>query len=571
MLGRRGPDGRDGERLSARRRIWLVYAVVVVAIASSAVISLRPLMSGHSAARRVQTDSLGLERIAKLRTALADFQVFAEPRMAHLAPAAVADLASGALKAQAVPPTSLAVYESLSAAGLTRTARAIAAADTAFSKAFSGLGVLAPGLASTTVSAAIAAERAAYEQMWSVSAAAETQLRDNRDRDLGQGMANLDDGRALVLGIDALATVVGLVAAVVVGQSAQSREREARADARRRSYDTKLQEGLEMARTEDDAYDIVARALPAVVPRLRAEMLVADSSRAHFRQMLVTGAAEADEWSGCGVMSPLDCPATTRGHTLVFADSREVNACPYLRDRPSGDCSAACIVVSVGGKTIGVLHATAPNEEPPTTADVRYLEISARRTSERVGMIRAFEKSEVQAHSDPLTGLWNRRSLENRIRDLAREGTPYALAYGDLDHFKLLNDTHGHEAGDQALRLFSRVLRDAMRPNDVAARYGGEEFVVVLPDCTAAVAEGVLERVRERLALALTSGRVPAFTVSFGLATSSDAGTFDEVVALADRFLLQAKAAGRNRVVLAATPGVETDAGLAEGAISRPT
>ena len=170
-------------------------------------------------------------------------------------------------------------------------------------------------------------------------------------------------------------------------------------------------------------------------------------------------------------------------------------------------------------------------------------------------MLRAFEKSETQARSDPLTGLWNRRSLENQVRDLQREGTPYAVAYGDLDHFKILNDTHGHEAGDQALRLFSRVVRDAIRPNDIAARYGGEEFVVVLPDCNLKTATAVLERVRERLALALTTGRVPSFTVSFGLASSLDADTFDEVVAVADHALLAAKSAGRNRVVVAVEPG----------------
>ena len=122
---------------------------------------------------------------------------------------------------------------------------------------------------------------------------------------------------------------------------------------------------------------------------------------------------------------------------------------------------------------------------------------------------------------------------------------------GDLDHFKTLNDTHGHEAGDQALRLFSRVLRDSIRPNDLAARYGGEEFVVLLPDCNVESATIVLERVRERLALALTAGRVPAFTASFGIASSSDADTFDEVLAVADRALLSAKAAGRNRVIVA--------------------
>ena len=162
-----------------------------------------------------------------------------------------------------------------------------------------------------------------------------------------------------------------------------------------------------------------------------------------------------EERSGCGVVSPLDCPATARGRTLVFPTSRALDACPYLQSRASGDCSAACVPISIAGKTVGVMHATGPDNEPPTEADVRYLEITTRHASERIAMLRAFEKSETQARTDPLTGLWNRRSLENRVRDLQRDGIPYALAYGDLDHFKILNDTHGHEAGDQALRLFS--------------------------------------------------------------------------------------------------------------------
>ncbi len=184
-------------------------------------------------------------------------------------------------------------------------------------------------------------------------------------------------------------------------------------------------------------------------------------------------------------------------------------------------------------------------------SEIRYLEITSRRVSERVAMLRAFEKSETQARSDPLTGLLNRRSLENQVHTLQRDGTPYAIAYGDLDHFKILNDTHGHEAGDQALRLFARVMRDAVRPDDIVSRYGGEEFVIVFPNCVADDAVAILERLRERLALALTAGRVPAFTASFGVTQSNPLNTFDEIVATADNALLAAKAAGRNRVNLA--------------------
>jgi diguanylate cyclase (GGDEF)-like protein len=285
---------------------------------------------------------------------------------------------------------------------------------------------------------------------------------------------------------------------------------------------------------------------------LKTEMLIADSSRAHFQRALTNG----QDFEGCGVVSPLDCPAATVGHALVFPSSGALNACPYLKDRPSGACSAACLPVSIAGRTVGVTHAIGPDGTPPAETDIETLTFTSRRGSERVAMIRAFATSQTQAQTDPLTGLLNRRSLENAVRDLRNEKVPYALAYGDLDHFKVLNDTHGHEAGDQALRLFARVLNDSLRPNDICARYGGEEFVIVLPDCATDVATIVLERVRESLALALSAGRVPPFTVTFGVASSTYAASFDEIVAIADRALLDAKSAGRNRVAIAELPAM---------------
>ena len=125
------------------------------------------------------------------------------------------------------------------------------------------------------------------------------------------------------------------------------------------------------------------------------------------------------------------------------------------------------------------------------------------------------------------------------------------IAFGDLDKFKDLNDAHGHETGDRALRLFARVLRESVRPGDLPARFGGEEFLVVLPETTVEAAVLVVERIRERLALTLTSGTVPSFTASFGIADGGPGIEFDEVVAEADTALYQAKRAGRNRVIVA--------------------
>ena len=134
---------------------------------------------------------------------------------------------------------------------------------------------------------------------------------------------------------------------------------------------------------------------------------------------------------------------------------------------------------------------------------------------------------------------------------MRESGLSFAVAYGDLDHFKQLNDVFGHDAGDRALRTFSQVLRDALRPSDIACRYGGEEFVIVLPACGTDEAVDVLRRVRERIALRLESGHLPVFTVSFGVASSEQAIDLEGAVALADEALLRAKAAGRDRIVVA--------------------
>jgi diguanylate cyclase (GGDEF)-like protein len=233
---------------------------------------------------------------------------------------------------------------------------------------------------------------------------------------------------------------------------------------------------------------------------------------------------------------------------MVFPVSTALGACPNLRGRA---CSALCVPVSVAGNSAGVIHVTATDGTPPSDIVRRNIEIIARRASERFAMLRAFEVSQTQANTDSLTGLLTRRSLEVNIRDFEDSGVPYAVVYGDLDHFKQLNDVFGHSAGDRALRAFSQVLRDSLRPSDVACRYGGEEFVLVLPGCPVNEAIPILERVRQRLADRLTSGGLPAFTVSFGVATSDQTTDFDQTVNLADDALLRAKATGRDRIVVA--------------------
>jgi diguanylate cyclase (GGDEF)-like protein len=322
-------------------------------------------------------------------------------------------------------------------------------------------------------------------------------------------------------------------------------------EARRSKLEAQLNRALEMAGSEEGAYNIVEQALAENLPDQPAELLIADSSVAHFRQVLSTD--PVGRGPGCAVVAPSDCPASHRGDTMVFANSNALDACPYLRDRAGDACAAVCQPVSIAGKSIGVIHTTMPAVASGLDVDDKLLvdlDLVARRAGERIGMLRAFAESESQAKTDPLTGLLNRRSLENSTRRFVHDGIRYCVAYGDLDHFKALNDAHGHDVGDRALRTFSKAVRDMIRPNDLACRYGGEEFVLVLPDCEIEEAVSVVERVRTGLADALIGGRLPNFTVSFGVAASTQGDTFERVVVLADEALLRAKATGRNRVTV---------------------
>lgn len=327
-----------------------------------------------------------------------------------------------------------------------------------------------------------------------------------------------------------------------------AREEKLVTEARRQELDGRLHRALEMADGEDDALAVITRAFGVVNATTPAELLLADSSRAHLH--LVASHPEGGN-PGCGVTSPHGCAAVRRGQTLVFGSGEELDACPHLRGRPGGDRAAACVPVTILGNTVGVLHATGPADRPPDTETIIGLETIANQAGARIGMIRALARSEVQAATDPLTGLLNRRSLEDAVRELTHEGHGFAVVIADLDHFKRLNDTHGHDAGDRSLRQFSTVLARSLRPGDLACRYGGEEFVLVLPDCDADGAVFVAERLREALALAQVDQGSIGFTASFGVAAGVWGDELPDLITAADGALFQAKRDGRDRVVIA--------------------
>lgn len=160
---------------------------------------------------------------------------------------------------------------------------------------------------------------------------------------------------------------------------------------------------------------------------------------------------------------------------------------------------------------------------------------------------RMLESAAAIALTDPLTGLANRRAWEEELRrEVARARRTshrLALVMLDIDHFKQLNDTRGHQAGDTVLTEAAASWRDAVRTTDFLARYGGDEFAMLLPDCPAEYGQTVLERIRTAIP--------PGCSCSAGIAYWNGAETAESLLARADAALYEAKRAGRNMAVTA--------------------
>ncbi|MBI2799879.1 MAG: diguanylate cyclase [Gammaproteobacteria bacterium] len=350
--------------------------------------------------------------------------------------------------------------------------------------------------------------------------------------DLRNNVISRDEVGQLAQSIDAMAG------------NLQSMLGQMRADSERGAFGNQLVEALEMADTETEAHQVIARAMSAVSPQNPMELLLADSSRAHLERATAHPTAGAP---GCNVESPFSCVAVRRGNPVVFADSEALNACPRLRGRTCGPVSAVCVPVSFMGRALGVLHTTGDIGVPLEGDQVAKLTTLGIQAGARIGTVRAFERTQVQASTDSLTGLANRRTLEYQVRDLLTAHKPFALVMADLDRFKSLNDTLGHQAGDNALRQFADAARAAARETDLVARWGGEEFTFVLPSATAEQGLEWVDRLRTRLAEIQEAAGSTVFTASFGIADTTMGQSLENLLRIADAALYCSKDGGRDR------------------------
>ncbi len=263
-----------------------------------------------------------------------------------------------------------------------------------------------------------------------------------------------------------------------------------------------------------------------------------------------------------GLLVPIAAVGTTVGRTdessLVLDDES------LSRRHARFFCDAGRCFVEDLGSTNGTFVDGVPVQERVAVEEGARVQLGSG-TVLRVGwqdeaQIEAVRRLYEASVADPLTGVYNRQFLDERLRAehsyASRHGTPLSVLFVDADHFKHVNDTPGHAAGDEVLRRIAHALRETVRSEDLVARIGGEEFVVVLRGIPESGVLAAAERVRacvEALAIEHEGARIPV-TVSVGAATCSPerpVGSPEALVAMADAALYRAKEAGRNRVWLA--------------------
>jgi diguanylate cyclase (GGDEF)-like protein len=262
----------------------------------------------------------------------------------------------------------------------------------------------------------------------------------------------------------------------------------------------------------------------------------------------------------CGFYSKCPVRSSTRNRTPVTTANHECRMFPRtMRAQLS-------LPFTLDGTTTLALLAAAAQ---PGSFDV----ISPVVTSTLVGHIQTslaaaqkYDRIRREVVTDPLTSLYNRRFFERRAEEEVsrslRHQLPLSLLMLDVDHFKDVNDTYGHQTGDKVLQAVAKFLSDSVRKTDICGRYGGEEFVLLLPNTPGRNATFLANRLRSDLAEIIYTGLgIPSditITVSGGVATCPrDATTLETLIASADEALYAAKDAGRNRIVQAGIPGLD--------------
>jgi len=382
----------------------------------------------------------------------------------------------------------------------------------------------------------------------------------------GVASTNDDDIDAVMAGVNMLAEELESSRAEL-----EERVRDRTAEFEKLNHDirqlTELSNLLQACETIDEAYLVIDHSLGVMFAGLSGAVFLYRASR-NVLEIKSTWGSRA----GSAVLAPTECWALRRGQRHFVDADEPMLSCRHVQQR-TGD--SICIPMSAHGETSGLLHLMDDRLHPPETqvgAGARLTQAKqslavavSEQTALALANLELRDKLRLQALRDPLTGLLNRRFVEEWIeREVARtdhSGRSFGVIMADVDHFKLINDVHGHDAGDKLLRAIADAIRSSMRAGDLPCRYGGEEFLVLLSDIELPALAARAEELRSRVAAVRVEHRgepVPGATLSAGIALYPKHGlSASSVIDAADAALYAAKRAGRDRVNTAAVRSSE--------------
>jgi diguanylate cyclase (GGDEF)-like protein len=317
-----------------------------------------------------------------------------------------------------------------------------------------------------------------------------------------------------------------------------------------------LMHSLELAESVDEAADVIANYLPRLLPELSGSLYLYNNSR----DVLERKAGWGDFESEAGMMEALDCWALRLGRPYLFNKTEGGLPC---RHASNAGAHTLCLPLVTQGDVIGCLSVTGASVVDGTENRGAWINQLAEQLGLALSNVRLRVSLRHQSIIDPLTQLYNRRYmdevLKREISRADRSGKPVSVLVLDLDHFKRVNDTFGHEAGDAILCKVALTLRENIRACDVACRMGGEEMLVLLSDCGTQDAMVRAETLRVAIAAGdvLHNGKRIGATASIGVASYPQHG--NDMLALvhaADLALYEAKHRGRNCVQAARLNGL---------------
>ncbi len=319
---------------------------------------------------------------------------------------------------------------------------------------------------------------------------------------------------------------------------------------------SQFKQAIEEDQTKIEIYQRLAEILRVKYDFKRFTIYEIASSKNRMTPILVDGEIDAP-CRYCDLQATLDASFCRAKRT-----TREVNAvdfpglCTMFRPEAKGDTHICLPITQSGSAGCVVQIVIAEDEASLARLMVPFVAVYLREAGPVLEAKRLMEHLRENALRDPMTGMHNRRFLEEYVSTLVsgsqRRKSVFSVLMLDLDYFKQVNDTHGHEAGDKVLKTLADLLMRNVRSSDLAVRYGGEEFLLVLSDTGADVAMEVAEKIRVEVEATKVplAGGVLQKTISIGVAEfPSDSDTFWQVVKFADVALYQAKSRGRNQVL----------------------